>query len=98
MITKVFEIVCSEREIHRVKDVSEKVKENFLCFVMKQALEAQTEIQGPSLTLPSVVPSRAHRLFSLSFRFLISQTRNVNYIITSRSVCGEGPVFLFPVH
>lgn len=83
MIIKVFEIAYSERELHHVKDVSENVKENFLCFVMKQTLEAQTEIQGPGLTLLYVVPSWAHHLFSPSFRFLISQVRNVNYVITS---------------
>lgn len=70
VITEVFQIVNREREIHHVKDVSENFEENFSFSAMKQTLEAQPEIQGPGLALLLRVPPRAHRLFSLSVRFL----------------------------
>ena len=95
VLTEVFRTVHREREIHHVRDVSENSEGNLSFSARKQTLEAQPEIQGPGLALFLQVPPRAHSLFSLSVRFLISHVRRMN-CTTGLS----GPVFLliFPVH
>jgi hypothetical protein len=84
VITEVFKVVNREREIHRVKDVSKNFEENFSFSAMKQHW-TQTEIQGPGLALLRQVPPQAHRLLSLSVRFLISHMRSVNCRVSLRT-------------
>lgn len=72
-----------------------KLWEKILILCDEITLEAQTEIQGPGLALLRQVPPQAHRLLSLSVRFLISHMRSVNC-----ATCLSGPLFIliFPVH